>query len=189
MLSRGKWVSSSDLLKATKQKYFDRRIRELRDELGFDIETGFQKGQPHYRLRSKKRNPTKKRTYLGSADRKELLKESPDKCILCDSKFSPTKKMVFDHRIPLIRNGNGEMKNYQLICHDCNNQKRSQCKGCALECNSCYLAFPEKVPPSIMINIQNKDIYSKIEHSAKSSGLSVAEYCLSVIQERLETNR
>ena len=33
------WIKSSELLEITNQKYFDRRARELKDELGCDIET------------------------------------------------------------------------------------------------------------------------------------------------------
>ena len=50
------WVSSERLLDLTKQKYFDRRIRELRDQVGCDIKTGSYKGQPAYRLISPKLN-------------------------------------------------------------------------------------------------------------------------------------
>jgi hypothetical protein len=35
------WVSSAELLELTGQKYFDRRTRELRDQLGCDIETAY----------------------------------------------------------------------------------------------------------------------------------------------------
>ncbi|MCP4130899.1 MAG: hypothetical protein GY754_07940 [bacterium] len=46
MLKEKEWVSSKDLLEATQQKYFDRRIRELRDELGYDIIIEFISGEP-----------------------------------------------------------------------------------------------------------------------------------------------
>lgn len=181
LLNSGKWVSSSVLLKATKQKYFDRRIRELRDELGYDIETGQQSGEHHYRLKSKKRMPTKERTYLGAAQRKELLKSAPPHCGICGAKFSPAKKSVFDHRVPLIRGGVGEVSNYQLLCHECNNQKRAQCRGCDLECVKCFLAYPEKFPPAVMLRIQDKKEYEKIEVAAKLAGVSIEQYCLSII--------
>ncbi len=181
MLSSGGWVTSTTLLKSTKQKYFDRRIRELRDELGYDIETGFQKGEACYRLKSKQRKPTKKRTYLGAAERTELLKNARPICAICGAKFSATKKPVFDHRVPLIRGGVGEVTNYQLLCHDCNNQKRSQCRGCTLECSKCYLAFPEKFPPAVMLRIQSKETYRVIDLAAKAAGLTIEEYCINVV--------
>lgn len=181
-LSSGKWISSSKLLKATNQKYFDRRIRELRDELGYDIETGFQNGEPHYRLRSKKRLKKKVRTYLGAAQRKELLKSLPSSCAICGCKFDSKKKPVFDHRVPLIRGGTGGAENYQLLCHECNNQKRSQCRGCELECGKCYLAYPEKYPPAVMLRILDRKSFATLEQAAKKAGLSIETFCLSLIE-------
>lgn len=183
MLSSRKWVSSTELLRVTKQKYFDRRIRELRDELGYDIETGFQDGEPHYRLRSNTRKATKIRTYLGAAEKKLLL-QSAQSCALCGVKFSESKKPVFDHRIPLIRGGNGELSNYQLLCHECNNQKRSQCRGCSLECAKCYLAFPEKFPKALMLRIDTKENLERLELAAKAANLSIEAYCLKIIFDR-----
>jgi hypothetical protein len=56
----GKWATSSSLLKLTGQKYFDRRIRELRDEYGFDIESKNVFGEWSYRLVSKSRTSAKR---------------------------------------------------------------------------------------------------------------------------------
>jgi len=49
-----KWVKSSSLLKLTGQKYFDRRARELKDELGCDIESEHHNGEHCWRLKSNK---------------------------------------------------------------------------------------------------------------------------------------
>ena len=35
------WVSSEELLHLTGQKYFDRRTRELRDQVGCDLESSY----------------------------------------------------------------------------------------------------------------------------------------------------
>jgi hypothetical protein len=40
MLWDGKWVQTDEIFAATRQTYYDRRIRELRDEDGWAIETG-----------------------------------------------------------------------------------------------------------------------------------------------------
>ncbi len=186
LLWGGRWVSSAKLLKETQQKYFDRRIRELRDELGYDIEMGFQKGEPHYRLKSKKRKLAKVRTYLGSKQKKELLENLPSLCALCGIKFTQKKQPVFDHRIPLIRGGPGSVANYQLLCHECNNQKRSQCRGCALNCKKCYLAFPEKYPPAIMVRITSKPLLEKINLHAKKQKLSIEEYIIELLKNERE---
>ena len=60
MLWDGEWVLGDDILVAVKQSYYDRRIRELRDEDGWDIETGWLenaegKRRPAYRLNSHER--------------------------------------------------------------------------------------------------------------------------------------
>ena len=59
-----KYVHFAELLKLTKQKHFDRRIRELKSEQGYDIEIKFIDGDPYYVLKSERRNPKIKRTYL-----------------------------------------------------------------------------------------------------------------------------
>ncbi len=41
MLWGGEWILGDDILKVVRQSYYDRRIRELRDEDGWDIETGW----------------------------------------------------------------------------------------------------------------------------------------------------
>ncbi len=178
VLSSGEWVSSFKLLKITKQKYFDRRIRELRDELGYDIETGNQNGEAHYRLKSDTRLPLKLRTYLGARERKELLRSNPASCAICGCKFSQSKKSVFDHRVPLIRGGAGDILNYQLLCVDCNNQKRSQCRGCDLDCATCFLAYPEKFPPAIMLRILDKNEYARIQEAAQKEKLTIEQFFL-----------
>ena len=61
------WVVSSELLRLTKQKYFDRRFRELRDNSGCDIETGVSRGEHAYRLRSPEILASTRRTYLAAA--------------------------------------------------------------------------------------------------------------------------
>ena len=58
------WVKSSELLSITKQKYFDRRTRELRDEMGCDIETKIIEAEHSYRLNSQKINISNPLHYL-----------------------------------------------------------------------------------------------------------------------------
>ena len=181
ILSKGDWISSTSLLKATKQKYFDRRIRELRDELGYDIETGTKNGKPHYRLRSKRRLPQKLRTYLGATQKKELIKSLPPHCSLCGKTFDSKRKSVFDHRIPLLRGGIGTKENFQLVCQECNNQKRTQCKGCDLECKVCFFAFPEKYPRAILIQLSNEEV-EQLSKKAALASLSLTEFCLQIIK-------
>ena len=186
-LTGGDWVSSKELLKLTKQKYFDRRIRELRDENGFDIETGFRDGEPHYRLRSANRQPSKPRSYLSVSDKKKLIAQLGAKCGLCGREFKDGIKMVFDHRTPLLRGGAGVSENFQLLCYDCNNQKRSQCRGCTYDCNKCYFAFPDKFPVGVVLRPLDRDFWLKVESASISAGLPIEEFIIHVLKREFKT--
>ncbi|MBP8083120.1 MAG: HNH endonuclease [Spirochaetes bacterium] len=185
MLKEKEWVSSKELLKKTKQKYFDRRIRELKDELGYDIIVKNIKGEPHYKLQSDKIGPIKQRTYLSKQDRDDIKSNlnNDSECPLCGRKFNATIKTAFDHRVPLIKGGNGTPENYQVICFECNNQKRSQCRHCELNCNDCFLAFPEKYPPAIFVRFNDISNYAYIKEKSEKLGLSISE-CVETIIEK-----
>jgi 5-methylcytosine-specific restriction endonuclease McrA len=185
-LSENEYVSSKTLLEATQQKYFDRRIRELRDELGYDIETFFNNGEQSYRLRSLERNEPKPRSYLPPSDKKELLANSNNTCSLCGKQFNESRKSVFDHRKPLIKGGIGLKSNYQIICNECNNQKRTQCKNCDLDCDNCYLAFPEKFPPGIVLRPTDHDFWEKVNNNAKNNNLTLEDYIFGVLKRNLD---
>ena len=147
------WVKSERLLALTKQKYFDRRIRELNDELGCDIETQYQDGHA-YRLRSallKRKNP---RHYLTASQKKLLFKNSGYRCQVCNKVFvAGVKGLQADHKIPLIRGGSQEEGNWQALCNSCNVTKRSVCAGWALDCQQCPLAFPETLGTLVVVRI------------------------------------
>lgn len=185
-LSKKEWVKSSELLNLTGQKYFDRRIRELRNEMGYDIETGFIDGEPSYRLRSDKRSQVKPRTYLNAADKKTLLKGSDGKCAICGNEFTKRNPLSFDHRVPLLRGGSGSIDNFQLVCYECNNQKRVQCKSCELDCQRCFLAFPDKLPKGILLQLSSKSLANQLADKAKKDRKSVEEYLLSLIKKALK---
>lgn len=182
LLSKKKWVSSKELLDETKQKYFDRRIRELRDENGYDIINKIINGEAHYSLQSKKRLPTIKRTYLSKKDRDILNTTEIDICPICGNNFSDKRQKVYDHRIPVIKGGQGILDNYQIICNECNNQKRSICRHCVLDCNNCFLAFPEKFSAPIILQLDTEK-YNLIKTIANKNNLSVNEFLLKIINE------
>jgi len=182
LLKNKEWVSSKELLKKTNQKYFDRRIRELRDENGYDIIVQHINGEPHYKLQSNKINPLKHRTYLSKKDRDEIKKNSSNTCPLCNRTYNSIIKPAYDHRVPLIKGGNGKVDNFQIICYECNNQKRSQCRHCDMDCNKCFLAFPEKSNPSILLNFVDIENYNFIKRKAEENGLSLSEYIESIIR-------
>ena len=181
------WVSSSDLLEATKQKYFDRRIRELRDEMGYDIETNYINGEAHYRLKSDERKPLKIRSYLNQAQKRQLLSRS-SRCALCGKDFSDNKPVI-DHRVPLIRSELEReliLEDFQVICRECNNQKRSQCRACEFDCQKCYLAFPEQYPKGAILRPQDPTLWKEVVAAASERGLSVEAYIIEIIRAKHE---
>ncbi|PKA14321.1 HNH endonuclease [Leptospira haakeii] len=178
ILSKGNWVSSKRLLEETKQKYFDRRIRELRDELGYDIESSHVNGEPHYRLRSSLRKEIKVRTYLSASDKKVFLSQNEQKCALCGKEGNIGKDLLWDHRRPLIRNGPGTIDNFQLLCRDCNNQKRVVCQGCSFECSKCYFAYPDQFEKPLIVRPERLKSIDLIKIEAEEMGISLEEYII-----------
>lgn len=184
-LREKEWVSSKELLVLTNQKYFDRRIRELRDENGYDIVTKHIDGEPHYSLQSEKRKPPKPRTYLSQKEKKQVLDNSPEECVLCGKEFSDDLKPVFDHRVPLIKGGQGNIDNFQLLCNECNNQKRSQCRNCEFDCTLCYLAFPEKFPKAILLRPDKSNLWEKISEQAKQKDMSTEDFIIQFLKDHI----
>jgi 5-methylcytosine-specific restriction endonuclease McrA len=149
-----KWVSSSRLLELTGQKYFDRRIRELNDQAGADIETGVVSGHHHYRLRSpdfKKANP---RQYLTESQKASMFRLAGNRCQVCGkTAVAGVRGLQADHKKPLQRGGSHDGTNWQAICNECNVAKRRACQGCTLNCDSCSWAYPETTGLPVIIRL------------------------------------
>lgn len=180
------WVKSSVLLKLTAQKYFDRRIRELRDETGCDIETGITEGQPAYRLRSTKLNKVQDRTYLSTSQKKALFENRNYTCAACGRKFSKGEKgLEADHKVPLIRGGGSEFENWQPLCVSCNVSKRRSCQGCQEKCKECAWAFPEQFGGLITIRA-SQQILLQVRELAKHKGIHSQEVILEAVNDYLK---
>lgn len=140
------WVSSAELLGLTGQKYFDRRTRELRDQLGCDIESSYQTAlEGHaWRLRSTSLNQPLDREYLTSIQKNKLFEVHGSSCAICGTKAEAgVRGLQADHKIPLSRGGGNDITNWQPVCNRCNVGKRRACEDCELDCNKCSWAFPE----------------------------------------------
>ena len=149
----GIWVKSSYLLELTGQKYFDRRARELRDELGCDIETRHYDGEHCWRLNSTKISQGNTRQYLSEKQKQELFNSCNYQCTICGKETdSGVRGLQADHKVPLIRGGSHEFSNWQAICNQCNVGKRRACMGCHDDCYVCPWAYPEKT--GILTTIQ-----------------------------------
>jgi len=150
------WVTSQALNDLTKQKYFDRRVRELRDQNGCDVETGIYEGSHAYRLRSDTIAGAFDRTYLTDKQRKKLFADYAFSCAACGLKFSAENYsgLQADHKVPLIRGGGSEIANWQPLCISCNVAKRRSCQGCKVDCITCAWAFPEQLGQTFSIQLE-----------------------------------
>lgn len=148
------WVKSSYLLELTNQKYFDRRIRELKDNTGCDIETSIIDGEHAYRLTSTSLAKYNPRLYLSATQKRALFESSDYSCIVCGKEIGEDNKgLEADHKIPLSREGSHVSTNWQALCNECNVAKRRACQGCDLDCKKCPWAFPENCGTRVVIRI------------------------------------
>jgi 5-methylcytosine-specific restriction endonuclease McrA len=175
------WVTSEELLSLTQQKYFDRRVRELRDEAGCDIVTA-QRGTDHlYRLNSAKVNSTKPRRYLSESQKRALFEANKYRCITCGRIVSPgVRGLQADHKIPLSRGGTHETTNWQPLCVECNVAKRRACAGCNLDCLRCPWAFPERLGCRVQLTL-SAELESKVQAIAQQADRPVSEVLLGII--------
>lgn len=179
------WVKSTELLKLSNQKYFDRRIRELKNEAGFDIETRWVNGEHCYRLRSEKRAKEAVRTYLSATRKKALFEAAEYQCSICGKKAgSGVLGLQADHKVPLSRGGSDEFGNWQAVCHECNVSKRKMCQSCTLNCNECAWAFPEEKGSRVLVNLpltlrRKVEEFDTQSQSIEDKIISVLRKCLS----------
>lgn len=155
------WVSSEELLELTEQKYFDRRTRELRDQLGCDVESSYiEDFNGHaWRLVSSKLSPPQDRDYLSQSQKNKLFKDNNFTCVTCGLKISAgIRGLQADHKVPLSRGGSNDLTNWQPMCNNCNVGKRRACEGCTLKCETCSWAYPEKFGVQTMVSISEKTL-------------------------------
>ena len=141
------WVSSTELLELTGQKYFDRRTRELRDQLGCDIETTYSEAfSGHaWRIHSAELADAQDREYLTRSQKNKLFQDNGFTCVTCGIHIQlGVRGLQADHKVPISRGGGNELRNWQPMCNNCNVGKRRACEGCSLDCQTCSWAFPEK---------------------------------------------
>lgn len=185
----GHWIKSQHLLNLTGQKYFDRRIRELRNEVGCDIETGNVEGSPVYRLKSTELSTPYNRSYLGKTRKAHLFDTHDHRCAVCGQQFSKlTKGLEADHKVPLIRGGSADLENWQPLCVACNINKRRSCQGCQLKCENCAWAFPEKFGGRLLLKL-DAQLLESISLTAHRKGIPVEDAIACAIEHFLESRK
>lgn len=170
------WVSSAELLELTGQKYFDRRTRELRDQLGCDIETTYsQQFSGHaWRLKSDNVSPPQDRDYLSESQKQKLFSAFNYTCAVCGNQIPPgVRGLQADHKVPLSRGGGNDFSNWQALCHNCNIGKRRACANCDLACATCSWAHPDRNGVATMVNIHESNL-RKLESMAIKEDTSIS---------------
>lgn len=182
------WVRSSELLRLTGQKYFDRRVRELRHEIGCDIETGLLVGEHAYRLRSSTIHVANPRAYLSEAQKRELFRAADHGCAVCGRQMeSGLRGLQADHKIPLKRGGSHDAENWQPLCVECNVGKRRACADCDLDCRSCAWAFPDLVGRRLLVQV-SQEIETALRAYAQATGRSI-DLCVAEAVEQYVSQR
>ncbi len=176
------WVRSSHLLTETGQKYFDRRTRELRDEVGCDIEIQHVDGEHCYRLKSPSLATINPRAYLTASQKRMLFESAKYCCQICGKHTNPgVKGLQADHKVPLIRRGSHDFANWQAICNECNVVKRRACEGCNDDCLSCSWAFPENFSASTRINFPTP-LYEKLKKATGGNAVQMEKAVIEIVR-------
>jgi hypothetical protein len=177
------WVTSAELLQLSGQKYFDRRLRELRDETGLDIEAGRDGlGAYAWRLNSVNLQIANPRTYLSDAVKRALFERHKGRCAVCGQQVEAgLRGLQADHKVPLTRGGGEEPSNWQPLCVECNVGKRRACAGCILACGTCPWAFPERSGHRLAVWL-SEDTHRALNDTAATEGRSLSEVVESLLQ-------
>lgn len=157
--AQGQWVDRELLHSLVQQSDYRRRLTELQDERGIDIERRQNGKSFEYRLATTKLNQAFPRAYLSQSQKKKLFEREEFTCQICGAMDPENNNSMLqaDHRIPLKRGGGHSAENWQTLCGDCNVGKRRACQDCNLPCYSCTWAFPDQWGVRAVIPLSNAD--------------------------------
>ncbi len=129
----GKILTTQDLREVAGISEYARRIRELRDEEGFQIKTHVDRADlkpGEYLLETVEQKPVISRT-ISPQLRNEILERNGYTCQLCGAgpgdidPFNPNRKvrLHIDHIIPISQGGTDVRDNLRVLCSACNQGK------------------------------------------------------------------
>jgi hypothetical protein len=175
------WVPRSELHNLINQSDYRRRITELKDERGIDVELDKKTNQ--YRLVSPNLKDAFPRAYLSPKQKKGVLERDNFKCQGCGivDINNETGALQADHKIPLSRTGSHDLSNWQTLCHVCNVVKRRACEGCQRDCRSCVWAFPEKHGAKLLLNFST-EFLAKLEARKLKDNSEITTFLESILQ-------
>ena len=182
------WVAGSELLQLTGQSYYDRRIRELRDEVGCDIAVEYRQelGGYAYRLASEYLSLPQDRDYLSEKQKQRLFARHNYTCAVCGERVAPgLKGLQADHKIPVSRNGSNDELNWQPLCVKCNVGKRRACSGCQVDCMTCSWAYPDVIGINTMLSMRNA-VLDRVDQYAKQREITRDEVIETALEFYLE---
>ncbi|HEX2996906.1 MAG TPA: HNH endonuclease signature motif containing protein [Anaerolineales bacterium] len=159
------WVDRRIIIKEIGESYYDRKIRELREN-GWHISAKAEGRNCYYRLESHKKDQGARRSYASTRVKIQLY-AAQDRCQFCGA----TDNLQIDHKIPMERGGTTELQNLQRLCSPCNAEKRGQCKTCKFTtCDGCPYAHPELFSGRMVLFLE-KDAFDKIDKLSKQKGV------------------
>ena len=129
----GKVLTTQEIRKVGGISEYARRIRELRDEEGFQIKTHVDRADlkpGEYILETVERRPVVSRT-ISPQRRNEILERNGFTCQLCGrepgdpdpSNPGRTVRLHIDHVKPISQGGTDDRDNLRVLCSACNQSK------------------------------------------------------------------
>ena len=181
------WVESSKLLYLSNSKYFHSNVKELRDEMGCDIESKEIAGEVCYRIRShdliKAEPKSKARDALENSQKDALLLYAGHACQVCGVKMIAGEiELRPDLKIPPLRGGSEEFDNWQVICNTCNVAKRHACMHCTEQCDRCLWSFPERLKNVTLLRLPT-ELSKKLDEIGITNKEKREKYIISLLEE------
>lgn len=176
ILWSGEWIEGAEILRLTGQSYYDRRLREMRED-GWQIE--WQGGR--WRLASTVKLPGNKRVYPNAKQKREVFARDNGRCRICGI---ADETIQYDHKVPLERYGPTTVENLQLLCRADNVEKRGACRHCVLPtCDGCPYAYPELFAARLVIALDNETA-ARLKAESEASGIPDTVLAKAIIAER-----
>lgn len=150
------WVDRELLHSRTQQSDYRRRLTELKDDIGVDLELN--KATNHYRLKSSKLNNANPRAYLTKKQKQSLFQQDEYTCQVCGliEPDNSSGTLQADHKVPLSRGGSNNLQNWQTLCHVCNVGKRRACESCMRDCTECPWAHPDTTGIRFVVSLDSE---------------------------------
>ena len=168
----GKILTTKQLRKVAGISEYARRIRELKDDEGFEIKThndlaGLKPDE--YLLESLHTRPVIART-ITSQLRSEILERNGYTCQLCGAapgdvdeiNLSRKIRLHIDHILPLNQGGDNGKKNLRVLCSTCNHSKSNIQPPSSTALN--IIAMIRKLP-----GLEQKEVYKILKRKFSAS--------------------